>query len=107
MSETDTSADADTTVEQTTTNDDDDDYTWCVEEDGMFIAKDNYEYVLGMHGLAVTFDGVRSPDNDHHDGDDGEWELRDGYDTQGYFNPNAAEVPESVAMAFHVLGNEI
>jgi hypothetical protein len=84
-----------------------DDYDWHVEADSMYLAKDGYEYVLGTGSLSVAFDGVRSPDRDYNDGDDGEWELRDDHNTQGYFDPNDPNVPNEIRMAFEVLAHEL
>ena len=83
----------------------DDEYTWKVEEKGMYVAKASYDYELGFNSLSVTFDGVRSPDSDYND--KSAWELRDGHDTQGYFDPTDEHVPEKVAVAFRVLAEEL
>jgi len=95
--------DENSTDTEPTTND----YDWCVESDGMILAKDSYEYILGHRSLSVTFDGLRDPNNDYNDGDEGEYELRDDHDVQGYFDPTDESVPDAVATAFRVLAGEL
>jgi len=69
---------------------DESEYTWKVEQEGMHVAKASFDYELGFNSLSVTFDGVRSPDSDYND--KSAWELRDGHDTQGYFDPTDEHV---------------
>lgn len=92
----------DATNDSSVDNDDEDEYYWSIEENGMVIRKIGYdEYEIGFQSLTVTFDGMRNPDDEEG------YELRDGYDTQGHFDPTDDDVPERVAVAFEVLESEI
>jgi len=81
----------------------DDAYRWYVSPEGskFTVGKVSYsEFELRFGPMGVTFDSVKWTD-------DGEYELRDGHDTQGTFDPDDDEVPSEVAVAFKVLANEL
>lgn len=101
MSESTTSAYADTTDEQATTASDTDDEHWHVEDGAYVLRKTSYtEYELQRDGVITVFEKVREDD------ETGRYELKESHHTHGYFYPDAEGVPPAIRAAFLVLVNE-
>jgi len=101
MSESTTSAVADTTDEQVTTTSDTDDKHWYVKDGPFVLAKTSYsEYELKRGGVSTVFEKVREED------DTGRYELKEGHNMHGYFDPDGEGVPAAIRAAFLVLANE-
>jgi len=101
MSESTTSATADTTDEQVTTTSDSDDEHWRVEDGVFVLRKVRYdEYALKRGGVTTVFEKVREDD------ETGRYELKESHNTHGYFDPDGEDVPAAIRAAFLVLVNE-